>query len=79
MSLVFHILWPARYKVTVVTGDVAKAGTDANVFIQLFGSESDTGEVSLFKSESHKDPFERNHRDVFHIEAVSVGDLSKVI
>ena len=32
------------YEVSVVTGDVRGAGTNANVYIILFGEEDDTGE-----------------------------------
>lgn len=31
------------FSVTVKTGDKKNAGTDANVFITLFGTEDDTG------------------------------------
>lgn len=31
------------YEVSVVTGDVRGAGTNANVYIILFGEEDDTG------------------------------------
>ena len=35
-------------------------GTDANVYITMFGDKGDTGERQLKKSETHKDKFERN-------------------
>ena len=41
------------------TGDVKSAGTDANVFLTIFGENGDTGERSLAKSETHRDKFER--------------------
>ena len=41
------------------TGDVKSAGTDANVFLTMFGENGDTGERPLSKSELHKDKFER--------------------
>lgn len=37
----------SQYRVTVVTSDVAGAGTDANVFIIIYGAEGDTGKVVL--------------------------------
>lgn len=47
------------------TGDVMSAGTDANVFMEMFGEHGDSGELALKSSETYKDKFERNHTDVF--------------
>jgi len=41
------------------------AGTDANVFMIIFGENGDSGELALKNSETYKDKFERNHTDVF--------------
>ena len=49
-----------KYQVEVFTGDVRGAGTDANVFINLFGEYGDSGEKQLFKSETNLDKFERS-------------------
>ena len=54
----------ATYKVTVKTGDLAGAGTDANVFICIFGDKGDTGNRVLT---STKDAFERNQVDVLKL------------
>lgn len=53
------------YKVNVKTGDVIGAGTDANVFMIIFGENGDSGELALKNSETYKDKFERDHTDVF--------------
>lgn len=37
----------ARYRVSVTTSNIRGSGTDANVFIQLFGDEGETGRVNL--------------------------------
>ena len=50
-----------KYKVQVFTGDVKNAGTDANVFLTIFGEYGDTGERQLSKSETYTDKFERGH------------------
>lgn len=63
-----------KYKVQVKTGDIRGAGTDANVFLQLFGVNGDAGERKL---ESSGNNFERGHTDTFGIEAVDLGDLIK--
>ena len=48
-----------NYKVHVFTGDIRRAGTDANVFITLIGENGDSGERPLSVSETHRDKFER--------------------
>lgn len=40
----------AKYKVTVITSDVRGAGTDASVFVNIFGSDGDTGKKVLSTS-----------------------------
>lgn len=50
-----------KYKVHVFTGDVKGAGTDANVFITIFGEYGDTGERQLGKSETYSNKFERGN------------------
>ena len=35
------------YEVDVKTGDVSGAGTDANVFIIIYGQHGDTGELNI--------------------------------
>lgn len=37
----------AKYRVTVVTSQLSGAGTDANVFVQLFGDEGETSRINL--------------------------------
>ena len=44
----------------VFTGDVKGGGTDANVFISIFGDKGDSGERALRNSETNRDKFERN-------------------
>ena len=64
------------YKVTVRTGDVRGAGTDANVYVQLFGKEGDTGRLPLRQSENTKNKFEKGRADMFNVEAVDIGKVS---
>lgn len=47
------------YKVSVRTGDMFGAGTDASVFLTIYGDLGDTGERKLAKSENNKNKFER--------------------
>lgn len=44
---------------SVMTGDVYGAGTDANVFLTIYGDQGDTGERKLRKSETNGNKFER--------------------
>ncbi|RDD42008.1 Lipoxygenase homology domain-containing protein 1 [Trichoplax sp. H2] len=66
------------YTIHVFTGDVDGAGTNANVFLTIFGESGDSGERKLAKSDTHYDKFERNQEDIFHIEAADLGRLFKV-
>lgn len=43
-----------------MTGDERGAGTDANVFLMIYGDQGDTGERQLSKSATNKNKFERN-------------------
>lgn len=49
----------SEYVVRVKTGDKSGAGTDADVFVTLFGEKGDSGERELSSSE-HINKFERN-------------------
>ena len=71
----FDLYVVVKYKVVVKTGDVRGAGTDANVFAQIFGENGDSGERKL---EASGNNFERGHSDTFGIEAVSLGELKKL-
>ena len=50
-----RICWFAveEYVVKVFTGQDENAGTDANVYVTLFGTQGDTGERWLNKSTNH--------------------------
>lgn len=51
------------------------AGTDANVFIELYGDKGAMGERRL---DTNANNFERGARDVFKFKATNVGDVQKV-
>ena len=53
-----------KYKIHIFTGDVKHAGTDANVFITIFGEYGDTGDRQLSKSETYSNKFERSNVSV---------------
>lgn len=60
-----------------VTGDVKGAGTDANVFITIFGKTGQTAKLQL-KNSSSDDMFERKNSDRFVLKAKCCGPLDKV-
>ncbi|CAL8278491.1 unnamed protein product [Merluccius merluccius] len=66
------------YSVSVMTGDVYGAGTDANVFLTIYGDQGDTGERKLSKSETSSNKFERGSVDTFTMEAVDLGQVFKI-
>ncbi|KXZ51726.1 hypothetical protein GPECTOR_11g173 [Gonium pectorale] len=66
----------AQYRVAITTSDIRGAGTDANVFIQMFGEEATTGRIKL--DNPGKNDFERGNTDVFMFEDKNVGNLVKI-
>ncbi|CAF4520761.1 unnamed protein product [Rotaria sp. Silwood2] len=63
------------YEITIFTGDIAGAGTDAKIFIQIYGLYDKTEEI-LLKSKSNS--FERKSIDKFKIEAADIGPIEKI-
>jgi hypothetical protein len=63
------------YRVTVVTGDVMAAGTDANVSIILHGSKGSSPALDLRNEENR---FERGKVDVFWFALDDLGDIDRV-
>jgi hypothetical protein len=61
----------SRYRVTVKTGDVTGAGTDAVAGIRIFGSQGDTNGV-LWAS------LERGDTDIVHLGANDVGEVQSI-
>lgn len=54
------------------------AGTDANVWMIIFGENGDTGTLAL-KESNNTNKFERKQMDTFRFQDIlSLGELSKV-
>ena len=64
-----------NYNVSVTTGDRRGAGTDANVYITIYGENGDSGKQKLT---SGKNNFERGATDTFGIQCIDLGKISKV-
>ena len=60
------------YKVLIKTGDTAKAGTDADVKIQLIGRENSTNPTKL--DNFFRDDFERGRTDKFEVKMKDIGE-----
>lgn len=61
-----------------MTGSEKGAGTDAQVYITLFGSDGKrTEKLHLNKSQTNNNPFERNQTDKFRVKGDYVGELVK--
>ena len=69
-------IWnPFQYGITVVTGTLEGAGTDANVYITLYGDGGQTAELSFDNAQKN---FERRKIDYFEIVAPEVGELRHI-
>lgn len=66
------------YEIVVHTGDKLGAGTNSKVFITLYGHSGRKTEKIRLKDSNHKDPFERNQTDVFHVNGENIGELTKI-
>ena len=61
---------------SVKTGDRFGAGTDADVFLKVFGKKGDTGNQALISSDNHTgDKFERGRTDQFKLEMSDIGKV----
>ncbi|UJR22920.1 hypothetical protein I4U23_025948 [Adineta vaga] len=61
-----------KYKISIETGSEGKkfvrsksSGTDANVYLILHSETSSSETIHLQHSQTHKDPFENGHTDIF--------------
>ncbi|KAK4470570.1 hypothetical protein MN116_006112, partial [Schistosoma mekongi] len=74
-----HNLMESYYEVIVKTGDRKYAGTDSHVYLTMFGIDSESKEYHLSASKSHhNNKFEQNHEDIFDLNAIGLGSLTKI-
>jgi neurocalcin delta len=71
-----------KYKIAVKTGTEGKklillkaSGTDANVYLILNGEKASSDSILLQHSQTHKDPFEHGHTDIFTQFLPSLGKI----
>lgn len=63
------------YHLAVKTGEMAMAGTDANVYFQLIGDEGETEKIQLRQGGKAEKRFEKGRVDKFIVETVDVGKV----
>jgi hypothetical protein len=67
------------YEIIVYTGNPRGAGTDAQVYITLFGNYGkQTQKIHLLNSVNNKNPFERDQTDKFRVEGNYIGELTQL-
>ena len=65
MIYLFYPLFPEiPYEITVWTGELSGAGTDANVFLQMYGENGKSEEYHL---RNRTDNFEQGQMDKFKV------------
>ncbi len=64
-----------KYTIKVKTGNVVSAGTDADVFIKLYGTK---GETAFIQLDNTSDNFESNDNDSFNILYEDIGNITKI-
>merc|ERR1712179_426339 len=64
------------YEVEVHTGDIRGAGTNSNIYVQLYGAQQKKSDVLWLRTKS--DNFERAQVDKFKVETEEVGAISKL-
>lgn len=69
-------LVPVKYEIIVITGDVKSAGTDANVFVTIYGVNGDSGRRQL--RQKFRNLFERGRTDRFVLEMLDLGELLRI-
>ncbi len=60
------------------TTDARFAGTDADIFLKIYGTDRKTDLIKLDKSLSHFDKFERGQSDRFEIYENYLGELKYI-
>ena len=70
----FFLYSTANYEIVVRTGDRVGSGTDAHVYCIIYGTNGDTGKLSLYHAGNE---FKRHSTEYFHLNALNVGTVSK--
>ena len=66
------------FEVTVTTGNKLGAGTDAKVYLILYGDKGQSDKLHLVETKTNTDPFEKGKTDVFIVSSLNIGDIAKI-
>ncbi|XP_055489425.1 lipoxygenase homology domain-containing protein 1-like [Leucoraja erinacea] len=66
------------YEIFIVTGDLWNGGTEANVYIVIYGKRGDTGSRQLLRSNNPL-KFRKGQTDIFSLKAVHLGKPQKLV
>uniref|UniRef100_H2XXL5 PLAT domain-containing protein n=1 Tax=Ciona intestinalis TaxID=7719 RepID=H2XXL5_CIOIN len=66
-----------KYQVLIYTGSILGSDTDASVYITIYGQRGDSGRRPLYKSMNNELKFQESQIDIFEVEAVHLGELTK--
>ncbi len=67
---------PKTYTIRVKTSDINKAGTNANVYLDVYGDAGDARYITLDNPD--KDDFERGTTDEFKVQMPDVGYINSI-
>ena len=73
---VFCFVSVTEYEIVTVTGNPRNGGTNANVFITVYGKYGQTPKLPL--KPATKNAFDRNHTDICVLKTACVGPMTKV-
>jgi hypothetical protein len=72
------VITTAQYRILVDTGDRKNAGTDADVFLTIYGIGIRSDEFQLISVDPLVNPFERNSTSEFNVVLRELGSLESV-
>ncbi|CAF4846640.1 unnamed protein product, partial [Rotaria sp. Silwood2] len=64
------------YNVRIKTGDIFQGGTDADVYLKIFGENGDTDIIQLRTANNTSNKFERGRTDHFTLEFDELGKVN---
>ena len=69
------------FYVEVKTQDASKAGTDSNIYLTIYGTKGNTGEINLGTYAGDGNDFERGDLDCFNIgyNVTEIGTINKIV
>lgn len=63
------------YRVRIKTGDITYGGTDADVYLKIFGKIGDSDKVMLRSANNTSNKFERGQIDKFDLQFEDLGKV----